>query len=683
MNKSLDVGQKSSRPESARVNAYLDNWLNDTGKGRESKSLQHLFSTLLQYKWSIVLLFIIGCIAGALKAINEDPIYRAQLTMLVEPSVSRASNQPILFNPYGFRFYETQYEMLRSRTVATRVVDNLQLVDRQGLSQILVPPSFGVKLKQTLASLPFMERIITDVDLSVEKIDQLVTTDLERQQKRNWLVNVIQGGVRVRGTDKSQLIAVSFDSPDPEFAAEIANQLVEAYINTGLESQLSRSEKTSAWLVQRLEQVRKNLTESEQQLQNYLLDKGAVDLQRTKEISSQQLSSLNQEYIAARARYDELSKRYGSKHPRITAARSELYAAKARYDNASKGVGGSKQKEFELSKLERDIEVNQQLYDLFLTKFREADLATSDRLSSARIIDKALAPSSPIHPDKQKIVFLWGLAGLFLGMLLAFLRDQLDTTFKGPQQLEDALQMPLLGVIPRTKEKGKAEAERQYLADLRSPFAESINHIRTGIVYSDVDNPPKIVLVTSSVQGEGKTTTSSNLALSFAQLGKTLLIDADLRRPRIKNVTQTHSDHGLVDYVAGAVELEDCIVSDHDCEQLDILNCGMPPPNPLELLASVKMRSVLEQLCKQYDHVIIDTAPILPASDAIVLGQIADAIVMVVEADKTRSHIAEDAVKRLHSAHVELTGLVLSQANIERIKSYRYGGYYSAYYQAD
>lgn len=673
---------KSFEPAASKLptKAYPKHWFAEADNSFDGRLVLDVFSTLLSYRWSILFLFILGCIVGVLKAVNENPIYRAQLSMLVEPSNARSAGPLQVFNPYGLRFYETQYEMLRSRTVAAKVVDNLDLVNREELSKILVPPSFSHKLRKSISQLPLLNKLFSPESLPVAQFDKQAITEQERQQKHKWLVSVIQSGVKVSGTKKSQLVQVAFSSRDPQFAAEIANELVDAYIDTGIESQLLRSERASAWLVKRLEQVRSNLTESEKKLQEYLLQKGAVDLQQTRAISSQALSALNQEYISARAKYDELSKRYGSKHPRIAEARSELYAAKSRYDNASLGVSGSKQKEFELSKLERDIEVNQQLYDLFLTKFRETDLSTGDQLSSARIVDKALPPRAPVHPNAQKIMFMWGIGGLFLGIVLAFLREQLDTTFKGPQQLEEQIGLPMLGIVPQVVRK-RSLVEREYLKNALSPFTESINHIRTGIVYSDVDNPPQVVLVTSSVQGEGKTTTSSNLALSYAQIGQTLLIDADLRRPRIHKVTENQSSGGLVDLVAGSADMTECISQDNDQGSLHILRAGTPPPNPLELLSSERMRRTLEELKTQYEYIVIDAAPILPASDALVLGQLADALVMVVKAESTHSQLPKDAVKRLHSASVEVTGLVFSQADVSKIKSYRYGGYYGGYYQ--
>ena len=169
---------------------------------------------------------------------------------------------------------------------------------------------------------------------------------------------------------------------------------------------------------------------------------------------------------------------------------------------------------------------------------------------------------------------------------------------------------------------------------------------------------------------------ASNLALSYAQMGRTLLIDADLRRPRIKNIVDTGVSIGLVDSVAGIVELSECVRQDPDEANLHILKAGTTPPNPLELLASEKFRKTLAELREKFDYIIIDTAPVLPASDAVVLGQYCDCLLMAVQSDRTTHHMARDAIKRLNASRVDVTGLILTQANIKKDNPYAYGGYY-------
>lgn len=636
-----------------------------------ANSMAVLLHTIKENRWWIFLLMILGCIAGVIKAASETPIYQAKLTMAVEPVGNRSYNQ-VLFNPYSFRFYETQYELIKSRTVAERVVEELDLVERDSVQSLLVPPT-------TVRSLANEFKKLTNIDLlGVPKAvsDNRQLTDAELASKRAWLTSVIKNGVSVNGGSKTNLVTVTYRSINPDFAAEIANALVKAYIEEGLESQLNRSQQTTQWLSQRIDELRKTLDIAQVNLQSFLVQENLLDTTKNQQITTAELQSLNSEFISARSNFNELTKRYGSRHPKITEARAELIAAKNRLDRTSKTIASTREKQVELERLEQEVKSNRDLYEAFLNKFKEADLSNSgSQVASARIIDKALAPNGPVYPQKQKIIVTYTLTGLLLGLALVFLREQLDSRFKNGRMVEDKLGLPLFGILqsmPNIK-----TIERYYLENTRSVFAESINHIRTGVMYSNVDNPPKVLLVTSSLQSEGKTTLASNLALSYAQLGSTLLIDADLRRPRIKHIVDNnHSSKGLVELVAGVTNFDESIQHDATQKNLSILYSGTTPPNPLELIASERFEILLTELRSKFDYIIIDTAPVLPASDAVVLGRLCDSLLMVIQSEKTTHHMARDAIKRLNASNVHVDGLVLTQANLKKGSPYQYGGYY-------
>lgn len=682
----LDGKDRSNIGESSlEAEASVSQWLNSskaTGKvGAQasdplsnslSATLGGLIQTVRENRWSIIIIMVLGCLTGIFKAISETPVYQASLTMAVEPSSNRSPGQS-LFDPYAYRFYETQYELLKSRTVAERVVDELGLVERDAVETLLVPPSALRSLARELSK-------ITGISLTSEATilasEKMVLSPQEVQRKRSWLTQIVQGGVNVSGGNKTNLVEVRFNSINPEFAAEIANGLVAAYIEEGLDSQLTRSQQTTRWFSQRIDDLRISLDESQSKLQQFLIDENLLDTSRNEKITTAEIQSLNSEYIVARANLDELAKRYGSRHPKLKEASAEVSATRSRLSLASKAVSSNREKQVKLELLERDVKRNNEFYEAFLSKFKEADLSSSGtQVASARIVDRALPPSGAIYPQKQKIVLTWALGGLFLGLALAFLRQQLDSTFRSGRMVEDKLDLPLFGVV-QTMGEDVSGIERYYLQNTRSVFSEAINHIRTGVMYSDVDNPPQVLVVTSSVQSEGKTTLASNLALSYAQLGKTLLIDADLRRPRIKHIAETNATAGLVEYVTGVANFEQCIVPDLEESNLFVLNSGITPPNPLELLASEKFALTLYALRKQFTYIVIDTAPVLPASDAVVLGRLCDSLLMAIQSDRTTHHMARDAIRRLNASNVSVAGAILTQANIKKGNPYQYGGYY-------
>ena len=665
---------KSNVDPEVMVKRFLGGDANIGAGGDQSEALSNtiasLWQTAKENRWGIIFLMVLGCLAGVFKAISETPVYQARLTMAVEPSTTRGGSN--VFDPYAYRFYETQYELLKSRSVAERVVDSLNLVERDSVQKLLIAPN-------SFRSLALEFTRLTGIELIDEVKAPAVKMELSKEQaerSRRWLTGIVQSGVSVSGGEKTNLVEVTFKSINPEFAAEVANALVTAYIELGLDSQLNRSQQTTQWFSQRIDGLKLTLDKAQTDLQTFLVQENLLDTSRSKQITTAELQSLNAEYVSARSRLDELAKRYGARHPRITAANAEVVAAKQRLDLKSKAIADTREKQVELARLERDVKVNQELYETFLSKFKEADLSSSgSQVASARIVDRALPPGGPIYPQKQRIIMMWTFGGLFLGLMLAFLREQLDTTFKSGRVVEEKLGLPLFGVV-QSLASDVASVERHYLVNTRSVFSESFNHIRTGVMYSDVDHPPKVMVITSSVQSEGKTTLASNLALSYAQLGRTLLIDADLRRPRIKHIIETDTKYGLVDVVAGVVKLEDCVRQDREEEKLYILNSGTTPPNPLELLASDRLKVIVEDLRSRFDYIVIDTAPVLPASDAVVLGQLCDALLMVIQSDHTTHHMARDAIKRLNASKVNVDGLILTRANIKKGNPYQYGGYY-------
>lgn len=647
------------------------------------KSLLDYFNIVRRHLPGILSLTLAGLLVGFVKASLELPLYRASVTMVIEPENAGTPGLQMTAYPVDlWRYYETQYELLKSRAVAAKAVDKLGLLQRPvPVGDQRQGETAGGWLRWTGIELPWQRRAAETA---------MVPPDVAEAARRDQMIGMIQGGVAVKGTEKSRIVVVSYDSGSPVLAAEYANAVVDAYIETVLESRVGQVRQTSAWLFEQIEDLRKKVLSSEERLQNFQSREQLVDTKSLEQLSSSRLGILNQDVVNAQSKYAEMAKRYGPKHPQIIAARTEIDAAKRRLEEASRTAVSTRGKEFELAKYEREVATNRQLYETFLGKFKESDLSANYRLSNVQVVDRARAPEAPFKPDRRQIMVLWGMLGFIGGLAFAFLRERLDNTFKGTAQTEDILNLPVLGSVPLVMKKGRSDAlvpERHYLREMRSAFAESINHIRTGITYSNVDNPPKVILISSAAQGEGKTTLASNLALAFAQTGRTLLIDADLRKPRASKVVKGGVKEGLVEYVAGTRTLQDCITGDTECRDLFILRSGTVPPNPLELLSSKKFRHALSELRNAFAHIVVDTAPILPVSDAIVLSHTVDALLLVIQADKTTHSMAAEVLRRLDGANIKPLGVALTKVNVGRSSyyydsKYGYSGYYGAYYGA-
>jgi capsular exopolysaccharide synthesis family protein len=310
----------------------------------------------------------------------------------------------------------------------------------------------------------------------------------------------------------------------------------------------------------------------------------------------------------------------------------------------------------------------------------EANISSEFTASNVQIIDRATVPKAPFKPNIQLIIMLAGVFGVFLGVVLAFLREALDNTFKTPDAAEEKLAVPALGITPIVKKlKSGVIPERQYLEDSRSPFAESINTIRTGLLFSNIDNPPKTILVTSSTGAEGKSTLSINLASAFSQLGKTLLLEVDLRKPSIaKNLALT-GKLGLTDLVMGTITSADTNFKTDINGQFSIITCGTVPRNPLELLSSQKFDKVLASLKNHFDYIVLDGPPTLPVSDSCILANKVDGVIFAVKAESTKIKVATQAVTRLQKLNANVIGTVLTVAAPHKM-SYYGDHYYSGEY---
>jgi succinoglycan biosynthesis transport protein ExoP len=408
-------------------------------------------------------------------------------------------------------------------------------------------------------------------------------------------------------------------------------------------------------------------------------------------------------------RVNEFVERYGEKHPEMIAARSELKSAQANLqreiskviDNIETNyrlaqsqvvniekliskirndIQSVQSENFSLVSLEREVENNRSIYENFQSSLMEASGRSEFNASNVEIIDTATVPESPIKPNVKFIIILSAFAGVFFGIVLAFLKEALHNTFRTPSALEEELHIPALGITMALSEKGRhGIPEMEYLNDTRSLFAESINTIRTGLQFSNIDNPPKTILVSSATGSEGKSTLSMNLALAYSQIGKTLLLEVDLRKPSLAKNLKIESKQGLTDSLTGAVNLGECIVNPTDDKQFNVLPCGTIPPNPIELLSSDKFTAVLQSLAEQFDHIILDGPPTLPVSDACVLANKVDGVILAVKSESTKIKVSKQAVTRLKKLNANVIGAVLTVAETQKI-SYYGDNYYSAEY---
>jgi len=355
----------------------------------------------------------------------------------------------------------------------------------------------------------------------------------------------------------------------------------------------------------------------------------------------------------------------------------------------------------EYSLLKRDVETNRQLYEGLLEKLKEAGVSAGLRSNNFRIVDVARVPTSPIEPNIPRNLAFALMLGLTSGVGLAFLLEGLDNTVRTTEQAQLISGLAPLGMIPmgsRTAREG-ANAKRLVIATSKeavelitqvrpqSQMAESYRALRTSLLLSNLGAPPKVIMVTSALPQEGKTTTSINCAVVLAQKGvRVLLIDADLRRPSIHKTLGLGPRSGLSNVLTGSATLQQAITRAPVLPNLSVLPAGTPPPNPAELLASTNMRDVLLELREQYDHIVIDTPPTLSVTDAVVLSPRADAIVLVIRSGQTTKQALRRSRDVLMQVNAKVSGVLLNAVDLsspDYYYYYEYQGKYARYYRND
>ncbi|TEW56149.1 polysaccharide biosynthesis tyrosine autokinase [Psychromonas sp. RZ22] len=414
--------------------------------------------------------------------------------------------------------------------------------------------------------------------------------------------------------------------------------------------------------------------------------------------------------IEAEKRYSELSFRYGKKHPKLIAAKAELAAVQKnlqqQVDKLVTGIGKDlsaakdnerrfqrnlnkekskfqviTNKEQNYLKLSHEVESNRNLYDAFLERFKEMNITTDLETQKAQVVDPAEVPISPVKPKKTLLVLIAFAVSFIFAIILTFILNALNDSFRSAAEVESKLGIRLLGLVPLLHLKRKKGLPLYaFFDDAYRTFSEAIRTLRTGFVLSHLDDDHKVVVVTSSVPAEGKTTTAINIAFAMAQMEKTLLIEADMRRPSFTRVFSLDPyQSGLSNVISGAETLNDSIIHD-EMSGLDILSAGFIPPNPLELLSSQKFATLLMKLKEEYDHIIIDSPPSLAVSDALVLSKSADSVIYVVRSESTKEATAKAGISRLVEVEVRIDGVVLNRVNIKKLKkNMDYAGYYDSY----
>jgi succinoglycan biosynthesis transport protein ExoP len=421
------------------------------------------------------------------------------------------------------------------------------------------------------------------------------------------------------------------------------------------------------------------------------------------------IQGLRNDELATKKKLSELAEKFGPKHPQMIRAHTELETiqknlitearkmqnaaktdfeiAQARENWIRKTIEEQKQEVLSLSRKAIEFDVyageavsNKQFYELLLKRMQEASLSSGINVSNAQIVDGAAVPESPLRPRKALNLMLSLIIGSLGGLFAAFFVEYMDNTIKTPEDVETVLELPFLGYVPATSPE---EGPLYMFSEARAVVAESYRTIRTGVLLSAAEERAlQVIVVTSSTPGEGKTTTSANLAIAMAQMGeKVLVIDTDMRRHNLHRTFSMDNLIGISDCIVEHSNLDAAIRSVRDISNLDIITGGTLAPNPSELLGSNSMRELLAGLRQRYDRIILDSPPLMLFSDPLVMSKLADGVILVVRAGKTSRDVIRNLSQSMKAVNARIIGTVLNNVDMEKqSSSYYYNPYYGSYY---
>jgi succinoglycan biosynthesis transport protein ExoP len=708
-------------------------------------NLRDLLRIFLKRKWTILIIFAVFAVFSVVRTYLAPPVYRASTTLQIERFIPRVFDYkdvtPMDQSDENADFLQTNYELLKSRTLAERAVEEI------GLRKSPPPAVDAPAAKPAAAPAPAGGSFLEDFFNRLRKGPTPVEVDAATRED-NALVEAFLSSLTVEPVRRSRLVRLHFDSTDPFFAAKAVNTLAQSFININLERRFEASAYAKTFLEEKLLQTKAKLEDSERELVKFSRDLEIFNVDEKQSISSQNLQEFNgavakaeQERIRAEALYKQAQanpdslpsvrenlaivnlkqnkakldaeyqdnlKVYKPAFPKMQQLQAQIQeidkhlrdeyeevrqtalasfrAARSQELMLKERLGGAKQQLLDLqgrsirySILKREVDTNRQLYDGLLQRLKEIGVAGGVGVNNISVVDKAQIPVYPYKPDLNRNVSMGLAIGLLVGLLVAWLLEHLDDSIRFADDVERETGAPVLGVVPKMKpmEAGKNGLALSPHMDPTSAFSEAYRSVRTALQFSTASGAPRRLVVTSSSKDEGKSTTALALAINFAQMGKpVLLVDADLRNPVLHKLLQLDNERGLSNYLSGHVGVME-IVHRTQVPNLFVMTTGPLPPNPVELLSSMKLLAMLSQCEEHFAHVIVDGPPVLGIADSIVLSNQVDNSVFVIESGKTRKGHAKAALKRLHQAGVHPLGVILT-----KIDSYHdLYGYNTYYYQ--
>ena len=687
----------------------------EQSEGLDVKTVWRVF---FKRRWSIVAFFVVVVSLVTLASFLSTPIYRAVSVVQIAPEAPQVVSfkDVVSLGSSNYwedkSYYETQFKIIKSRRIAQKVLERLNLLS--------TPP----------------------YSTSPDPLETLM------------------GQVSIEPIKGSQLINIYVEDADPKLAAKLCNALSYIYAEDNLRRKYEISTEALSWLGHESVGIGDRLRDAELELQKFKEKNNVVSfeesqntvMQRLKELSTA-LTEAKKKRLEAQGRYEEVkkvlknpelaesfpgvvdndlirqlkaelasaeaelaqvSKKYKPDHPEYKRVEAKWLALKQRVDSEVKKILTSfeldykvalerensiqkamddlqaealalSRKTMEYAVMNNEIESLRQMYSSLKTRSRETEITGNIAANNITVIDAAETPRDPVRPRKKLNVALAIFVGLVGGIGLAFLQEYLDNTVKTQEELEILTRLPFLGAVPSFKtelESGQQPTQLFSHVRPRSSFAESCRVVRTNLIFSLANRARKRVLVTSPGPQEGKTTIVVNLGIILAQGGaRVLIVDSDLRRPLVGKLFGLERDaSGLTDLIMGRASLDE-VIKPSEVANLSIVPSGPIPPNPAELLSSPRFEELANAFAERFDWVLFDSPPVVAVADSVILSRLVEGAVLIVESGKTTRELLKRANRQLADVAAPVIGVILNAFDV-RAEGYKYYYYYRYYRSA-
>ena len=709
------------------------------GAGSEI-DIMAIASAVWQRKFTVAAFGLVFGLLAIAAVYAVTPLYRTEAVVMLDSEEEQFIDLQSVVSGVSTDYFAilAEVEVLRSRKLAARVVDKLNLTENPMFNPDLVPESdasgpvawigAGVQLVKDL-----IRGAVTDAEPPGRELIE------DEYFVRETAIDRLLGMQSVASVDSTYVYRITVETVDPVLSARIANAFAEAYITDQLEKKFEATQAATVWLSERVAELRTELEESEAAVESYnsgttLISEEALAAmsRQLKELRERREETLTlRETAEARAGAlraalaadapdpagdygapgvgalaEDLAalRRGGADEAEIAAvvarfrtaaeralARAEVDAARAE-DQARALAGSIAELETRLSdqtadlvqlgQLQREAEANRRIYEQFLRRLNETSVQEGVQQPDARLLSPAVIDFRPSYPRKTLTVLAAGLLGGVLGLIYVIVMEQLNRSFRSGEDLERTTGLPVLGLIPSAPVRRRRDLLNYARERGSSQLMEAVRNLRTGVLLGNVDSPPKVVLLTSSMPKEGKTTCSLLLAHNAAALGlRTLVIECDLRRRTFRNYFDIPKTAGLLNTLTDEAPLDRAVFR-HEDTGLDVIPGQQTNVNAADVFSSRRFRAFLDQARAEYDFVVIDTPPVLAVPDARVIAPLVDAVLYCVRWNSTHKDLLRNGISSFEQIQVPVTGLVMTQIDLRKMARYGYGGYNYYYYKS-